>query len=368
MTNNELAGGDVTLAHDWLTGMRGGERVLQVLCGLFPDAPITTLFHNPTAIDPNLNAHPITTSFLQAMPGIARHYRYWLPLFPAAVEHLPEVHSRLLLSTSHCVAKAVRAGSTTKHVCYCFTPMRYAWLFYEEYFGRNAVKALAAKPLLAWLRRWDRAVSDRVHRFVAISHHVRKRIEQFYGREADVVYPPVDTVRCTPDGSQPGTFDLMVSALVPYKKVDLAVAAYNRSSRPLTIVGTGIQHARLQAIAKPNIELLGWQSDEEILALYRKCRALVFPGEEDFGIVPLEAQSCGRPVVAFGRGGALETVKDGVSGVFFSEQTEESLLDAVERSCSTEWDPAAIRAHAETFGADRFVRELSDCIRKCLAT
>ena len=363
----EWANMDVSLCHDWLTGMRGGERVLELLCQGFPSAHVYTLIHNAPAVSDAINAHPISTSWLQRLPGIATHYRSLLPLFPAALRSLKASKSDILISTSHCVAKSMRAPGGTPHLCYCFTPMRYAWTFFREYLGANPLKSLAAKPLLAALRRWDRKTSAGVDRFVAISRHVQKRIADFYGRESDVVYPPVDTVRLTPGDNVPGDFDLIVSALVPYKRVDLAVRAYTRTGHPLRVIGVGGEEARLRELAGPNISFLGWQDDDTVLDHYRRCRLLVFPGEEDFGIVPLEVQACGRPVVAYGVGGATETVVDGVSGVFFEEQTGESLLEAVERAAAQSWDRQAIRCNAERFDTVHFINGLAESIRQCIA-
>ncbi len=355
------------LCHDWLTGMRGGERVLEILCNAFPQAPIYSLLANRSAISGIINRHPIHTSWMQRIPGIERHYRAFLPLFPAAVHSLHPPPADLMISTSHCVAKSIVTYPQTRHLCYCFTPMRYAWTFYDEYFGDSRAKALIARPLLAWLRHWDRRTANRVDRFVAISQHVRKRISDFYGRDADVVYPPVDTQRCTP-GDTPGSgdFDLIVSAMVPYKRIDLAVDAYNRLGWPLKIAGTGSRRAALEARAKRNISFEGWRSDAEILDLYRNCRLLVFPGEEDFGIVPLEAQACGKPVVAYGRGGALETIQNGVTGVFFNEQSPVALAQAVTAAANHPWNPDVIRRHAEAFGITHFIAGLSTAIRACL--
>ena len=356
----------VALSHDWLTGMRGGERVLEILCDGFPDAAIHTLIHNPAAVSARIARHPIHTSWLQSVPGVQENYRRMLPLFPFALHAMPAPDADLIISTSHCVAKALQAKPGASHLCYCFTPMRYAWTFHDEYLGRNPLKRLAARPLLAALRMWDRHTAPRVTRFVAISRHVRDRIERFYGRGADVVYPPVDTARCTPGPADASGYDLIVSALVPYKRVDLAVNAYRRSGHPLKIVGVGGEFRRLQAIAAPNIELLGWQTDEAILGLYRGCRMLVFPGEEDFGIVPLEAQSCGKPVVAFARGGALETVVAGQTGIFFDTQTPEALQDAVTACAHTAWDAVAIRKHAERFGVQTFIDGMARAVTACL--
>jgi len=361
---------NVTLCHDWLTGMRGGERVLEILCAGFPRAPIRTLIHNPASICATINAHPIHTSWLQHVPGIFAQYRRYLPTFPATIGAQPPAAGDLLISTSHCVAKGLRTRPGTRHLCYCFTPMRYAWTFHDEYFHGQTAKRLLATPLLAALRHWDRRAATRVDRFVAISEHVRERIQRFYNRDADVVYPPVDTVRCTPATSpspDSGRFDLIVSALVPYKRVDLAVRTYTRLGFPLKVVGIGGDLATLRAHAGPTIEFLGWLDDPAVLDLYRRCRMLIFPGEEDFGIVPVEAQACGKPVVAYRKGGALETIRENTSGVFFDEQTVDSLAAAVQSAAARPWDPAAIRAHAETFGTHRFINGLAASIEKTLA-
>ncbi|HMP75435.1 MAG TPA: glycosyltransferase [Kiritimatiellia bacterium] len=355
---------NTALAHDWLTGMRGGEKCLELLCEGFPTAPLHTLLHKPGAVCASIEARPIRTSFLQRVPRIADHYRYWLPFFPLAVRGFPPVDADLLISTSHCVAKALRVKRPGKHLCYCFTPMRYAWTFHDEYFGARSMKQRLARPLLAQLRDWDRRVSDRVDRFIGISRHVCDRIQRFYGREADLVYPPVDTLFYTPGapGTRRGDFDLVVSALVPYKRVDLAVRAYARSGRPLKVVGIGTETARLRTLAGPNVEFLGWRSNSEIRDLYRQCRLLVFPGEEDFGIVPLEAQACGAPVVAFARGGAVETIVADETGVFFAEQTDDTLLAAVGRGASHAWDETAIRRNAGRFSAQTYIDGLARSI------
>lgn len=358
---------NVALSHDWLTGMRGGEKCLELLCEGFPRATIHTLIHNPAAISDAINRHPVRTSPLQHVPGIFRTYRYWLPLFPALARSFAPVDADLLISTSHCVAKALRSRPGARHLCYCFTPMRYAWTFHDEYLGAGSLKQRLAAPLLGALRRWDRSVTDRVHRFAGISRHVCDRIRRFYGREADLVYPPVDTEFYTPGEGARGDFDLIVSALVPYKRIDLAVRAYARSGRALKIVGAGTETDRLRAIAGPRTEFLGWRSNEEIRDFYRTCRLLVFPGEEDFGIVPVEAQACGAPVVAFARGGALETLDEDHTAVFFTEQTEDALIAAIERAASLRWDPAVIRASAGRFSAQQYLDGLDRSIQACLA-
>ena len=350
----------IVLAHDWLTGMRGGERVLETLCNLFPRAEIVTLLHYPQALSDTIREHRVHTSFLQRIPGIQRHYRHWLPLFPLAVNTLKLPPADLVISTSHCVAKSVRPPPGARHVCYCFTPMRYAWMFHDEYLGRMpGGSRLVVKPLLAALRAWDRRTATRVDRFVAISQHVRDRIERFYGRPADVVFPPVNTDYWTPGDpmAQSEDFDLIVSALVPYKRVDLAVETYRQSGRRLEIVGAGGDLERLQAHAPPNIVFHGRLPDALVRDRYRRCRMLIFPGEEDFGIVPLEAQACGRPVVAFARGGALETIDPGISGVFFDRQTPAALAVAVEKCLERTWHREAIRRHALRFATAVFIAD-----------
>lgn len=357
----------VTLVHDWLTGMRGGERVLEILCRLYPRATIYTLLHNRAAVAESINSHPIFQSWIGRLPKVRSYYRMLLPIMPAAIETMRLPDSDIVISSSHCVAKGVKAPQGTPHLCYCFTPMRYAWTFYGEYFGAGLVKAALAKPLLVALRSWDRRSSSRVDRFVAISSHVQRRIKLFYGRDADVVYPPVDTGKWTPSPERTGNFDLIVSALVPYKRLDLAVRAYAKSGFPLKVVGSGSGLRTLQRMAGPNVELLGYRTDEEILALYRNARLLVFPGEEDFGIVPLEAQACGCPVVAYRKGGALETVVENVTGVFFDEQSEESLLAATAMAASKKWVPEELRANAERFSVPSFERQVSAIVSETIA-
>lgn len=360
----------VALGHDWLTGMRGGERVLEFFCKAFPNAEISTLIYNSKAMSECINSHKVNTSFLNKIPGIEKKYRNFLPFMPAAARSTKVNDADLLITTSHCVAKSFRKPKGCKHICVIFTPMRYAWTFFEEYFGKSKFKGMLIKPLLAWLRRWDKATAPRVDMYVAISQHVAKRIHDFYGMDCEIVYPAVDTYRCTPNPDlQPkGDYALIVSALVPYKRVDLAVRLYARKGWKLKVVGVGGGLKELQKIAAgSSVEILGSLSDDEVLELYRNCTMLLFPGEEDYGIVPLEAQACGRPVVAYGKGGALETVVDGVTGVFFEEQTEESLEAAVERCSKINFDSKVIRAHAEKFGPEQFAEGMARCINKLMA-
>ena len=358
----------VALIHDWLTGMRGGERCLEVFCELFPEADLFTLLHVPGSVSTVIERRRVTTSFVQRLPAAATHYRYYLPLFPAAVEAFDLRGYDLVLSSSHCVAKGARRAPGARHVSYCFTPMRYVWDLYDDYFGRRArplVRALMP-PVAARLRRWDRRSSDGVDDFIAISRHVASRIERYYGRSADVIYPPVDVQRFEPADGDAGEFYLVVSALVPYKRLDLAIQAVNRLGRRLLVVGSGPEERALRALAGPGVEFLGWRSDTEIAELYRRCRALVFPGVEDFGIVPLEAMAAGRPVVAFAAGGALETVvppggPEPPTGLFFDAQTVDALVDALRRleSGAIAFDPKRLRARAEEFDRPRFKERIA---------
>ncbi len=356
------------LVHDWLTGMRGGEKCLEVLCRRWPRSPLFTLLHRPGSVSRAISRLGPRTSFLQAFPGVHRYYRYLLPLMPAAVRTLRLPPCDLVVSFSHCVAKAVRAPRGVPHVCYCFTPMRYAWHMRDAYFGAGRVRGPKARLLgaaLAWLRDWDRRTAAGVTHFVAISRTVRRRIAECYGRDAAVIYPPVDTDFYCPAPVPREDFYLALSAFAPYKRVDLAIDACNRLGRPLVVIGSGQDGARLRALAGPTVRFLGWQPDAVIRDHLRRCRALLFPGEEDFGIVPVEAMACGTPVVAFGAGGATETVvppgsRREPTGLFFTEQTGEGLADALaafERRAA-DFNPAAARARALRFNAPRFAEEL----------
>ncbi len=351
-----MTGRGVILVHDWLTGMRGGEKCLEPACRRWPDARLFTLLHNRGAVAPAIERLHPRASVLNRLPAVHKYYRYLLPLMPAAARW-PIRDCRLVLSFSHCVAKAARPPAGVPHVCYCFTPMRYAWHMREAYF-RRGLKAKALDVLLARLRAWDRRTSDRVTHFVAISDTVRRRIKECYGRDSVVIYPPADTDFYTPAPVPRENFFLVVSALAPYKRFDLAVAACGKLGRQLVVIGTGQEAAKLRAAAGPGVRFLGWQSDDVIRDHYRRCRAVLFPAEEDFGIVPVEAQACGAPVIAFGRGGATETVVPGETGLFFGEQTVESLIDGIERFERMTFDPAVARRNAERFSLPRYEAEL----------
>jgi len=358
----------IALVHDWLTGMRGGERCLEAVCELFPQAPLFTLLHVPGSVSPTIERRRIVTSFVQRLPGAATRYRHYLPLFPAAVRGLSLAGFDVVLSLSHCVAKAVRVPPGALHLCYCFTPMRYVWDLEADYAdGAGWLTRLALPPMAAALRRWDRR-TEGVHEFVAISRHISERIRRVYGRDAAVIYPPVDLDRFR---IAPAVDDyyLVVSALVPYKRVDLAVLAANRTGRRLLVVGHGPEEARLRALAGPTVTFLGWRSDAEVAQLYARCRAVLFPAVEDFGIVPLEAAAAGRPTLALAQGGALETMV-GLDGgapptaVFFREQTADALAGAIAtfEAAASRFEPKAIRAHAAQFDRPRFAQRIRDWV------
>jgi glycosyltransferase involved in cell wall biosynthesis len=355
-----LAGLRVALVHDWLTGMRGGEKCLEVLCRSFPRATLYTLIHRPGALSPAIESMTIRTSALQRIPGIFHHYRHLLPLMPLAIRSWRLRDVDLVISLSHCVAKAVVPPAGVPHVCYCFTPMRYAWQgrdAYLESWSDRPVRRALARTALARLRRWDRATASRVTHFVAISETVRERIAECYRRDSRVIQPPVDVAFYAPgEASMPRGDDyLVVSALVPYKRIDQAVAACTQSGRPLTVIGEGPERARLEAIAGPAVRFLGWQPDEVIRDHYRRCRALLFPGEEDFGIVPIEALACGAPVIALGRGGVAETVDDSV-GATYPEPTIAGLIAALDRweQQGSPRDPAEARRRASALSLPVF--------------
>jgi glycosyltransferase involved in cell wall biosynthesis len=352
--------------------MRGGEKVLEAIGELYPDAPILTLIHVPASVSRRLESHPIRTSVLQWLPGAGRLYRQYLPIFPEIIEWLDLDEFDLVVSSSHCAAKSVVRPGRAVHICYCHSPMRYAWDQFGAYFGADQVGRLRhriLRPVMAGLARWDRATAGRVDCYVANSRYVAARIRRYYNRGSIVVYPPVDTAFYRPadEHRTPDSSFLVVSALVPYKKVDVAIEACRRVGAPLKIVGRGPELPRLQRLAGPDVEFLGWRSDEEIRDLYQRTSAVLLPGVEDFGMVPVEAQACGRPVVALAAGGAMETVIDGETGVLADAATPDALADAVARVRSIQFDAGAIRTHALRFSRERFMREFGTAVESALA-
>jgi len=365
------AGLRVALVHDWLTGMRGGEKCLEVLCRAFPDATLHTLIHRPGALSPAIEGMTIRPSPLQRLPGVFDHYRKLLPIMPMAARSWRVGEVDLVVSLSHCVAKMVRVPPGVPHVCYCFTPMRYAWDGRDAYLASwsdRPVRRALAGALLDRLRRQDRETSGRVSHFVAISETIRDRIGRCYDRESRVIQPPVDTDFYTPGEVPREDFYLCVSALVPYKNLDQAVMACTASNRRLIVIGGGPERARLERLAGPSVTFLGWQSDEVIRDHYRRCRALLFPGEEDFGIVPIEALACQAPVIALGRGGAAETVDDSV-GRTYPESTPEALRAAIEawEAVGRPSDPEIARGRAEALALPVFRRRLLGYLAEVVA-
>ncbi|MDX1410622.1 MAG: glycosyltransferase [Nitrospirales bacterium] len=382
----------VALVHDWLTGMRGGERCLEVFCEIFPAADIFTLLHVKGAVSSTIEKHHIQTSFIQRLPLSSRWYRNYLPLFPLAIKSFDLEGYDLVISSSHCVAKGIPVPAGTCHVAYIFTPMRYIWDQFDVYFSTGGVTSFlrrnAMRVIRPWLQEWDRSSNKQVDSFLTISEHVAGRIRSYWDQKSRVVYSPVNWQAYATSYENEG-FYLMVTSLVPYKRVDLAIKAANRLGIPLKIIGQGPEMKRLMAIAGPSVQLLGWQSDLVVSEHLARCKALIFPGEEDFGIVPLEAMSCGKPVIAFGKGGVLETViplnpqhesikEQGVTGkgmhsenptgVFFYEQNTPSLIEALHlferhQDC---FDPALIRQHVAPFDRIHFKRRIQEIFTQCV--
>jgi glycosyltransferase involved in cell wall biosynthesis len=353
----------VAVVHDWLTGMRGGERVLEVICRLFPEATLYTLIHHSGALSPTIESMRIVQSPLARWPASKRNFRLYLPFFPKLIEKFDFSGYDLILSSSHCVAKGAVPPPGALHICYCHTPMRYVWDLYNDY---RRERGLLVKAFLALnkgpLRRWDVRTADRVHYFIANSRHVAERIKRHYGRDAVVINAPVDTDFFKEEKGQREDYYLVVSALVPYKRVGLAVQAFSRAGRKLVVIGSGSDEKRIRRLAGPTVRLLGNVDDQILRTYYRGARALIFPGEEDFGITPLEAMACGTPVIAYAKGGALETVVEGKTGVFFSEQTVESLLDAVDKFERMSFTSGESRSRSMKFAEPIFTRVLKDYI------
>ena len=379
----------VALVHDWLTGMRGGERCLEALCELFPDAPIYTLFYVEGSVSETIERHPIISSGLNGIPFAKNRYRYLLPFFPSAIQRLKIQQYDLVISSSHCVAKGIRVPPETCHISYIHTPMRYIWDGFDTYFGNAGLWSLGRLGMGLFrtrLQQWDVESNAHVSSFIANSHNVAERIIRQYGRSACVVYPPVDWQAFQVSHHHEG-FYLMVTAFAPYKKVDLAIAAANELGLPLKIIGQGQDEKRLRRMAGPTVEFLAWQPDHRVRDYYRRCLAVLFPGEEDFGIVPLEAMATGKPVIAYGKGGALETIvplnplpehddthskrgaqasqsETGLTGVFHYEQSVQAIIEAIRLFTQhlTDFDPDAIRAHVEPFDRSHFKQRMQQVI------
>lgn len=360
-----MATSTAKIAHvyEWLVTIAGGEKTLEAIYESFP-APIHALVHDRKAMAGSaLENAEVHTSFLQKFPFATSCYRYFLPFFPLAVEQFDLSDYDLILSTSHAVAKGVLTHPGQLHLCYCLTPMRYAWDLTHRYLqDLGPVQKALAKVTLHRMRNWDIASLNRVDHFAAISHYIAGRIKKVYGRESTVIYPPVD-VEKIPFQEKKEDFYLAVSRMVPYKKIDLIVEAFAQTpERKLVVIGDGPEMGKIRQKAKKNIEILGFRSNAVVREYMQKAKAFVFAAEEDFGIVVVEAQAAGTPVIAFGRGGARETVVEGKTGMFFDQQTVPSFIDALKAFETNEFDPRNIRAHAEKFSKARFQKEFKDFV------
>lgn len=366
----------IAIIHDWLTGMRGGEKCLEVFCELLPQADIFTLLYNKGSISPQIARLSIKTSFIQHLPLSSRFYRNYLPLFPKAVESFNLKGYDFILSSSHCVAKGAKKSGNAFHLCYCYTPMRYVWSFFQDYFGTYPfLKRIIIKNISDQLKKWDLNTLDRVDEFVAISYTIQKRIKDIYQRQAQVIYPPVDVEKFFWDKSTKREgFYLCVSALVPYKRIDVIIDAFNRMpDKKLIIVGDGnLQKELKKNKISNNISFLGWVDNKQLLMLYQKARAFVYMAQEDFGIAPIEAQSTGLPVIAYGSGGVAETIipingnsRDmSPTGLFFNEQKAESFIEAIEEfeTKEKEFSPLHIRENALRFSRGVFKNNIQRLI------
>ncbi len=359
----------VALVHDFLIKKGGAERVLMSLSKMYPKAPIYTLLYDKERVGEFFPKDKVRTSWLQNLPKFVRkRQRYLAGMMPGAVEQFDLSGFDLVISSSGAFSHGIVTNLGTKHVCYCHSPMRYAWDWTHEYMnelGGGAIKKAFAKGLVSKLRQWDYLASDRVDQYIANSEHVKKRIQKYYRKDAEVVYPPVDISRFKVS-KQVGDYFLIVSRLSAYKRIDLAVELFNKVGRPLVVIGDGAHRGYLERIAGPTVEIVGELYDDEVTEYMQNCRGLIFPGEDDFGITPVEAMACGKPVVAFGKGGALETVVAGETGEFFYEPTVESLEDAVGRLMADygKYKPKKIRKRAEEFSEERFKKGVKKILKK----
>lgn len=359
----------VALVHDWLNQYGGAERVLEVLHDQFPEAPVYTSMYEPTAMPASYRRWDIRTSFMQRLPLVKRRHQPFMALYPLAFESFDLTGYDLVISNASAFCRGVITSPATRHVCYCLTPTRFVWN-YHDYTREESVGGFARRVLplvLGPLRVWDRLSADRVDDFVAISDAVAGRIAKYYRRPSIVIHPPVD---CASYQVAPETADffLIISRLVPYKRVDLAVRAFNDLGLPLVIAGDGRDRARLEKMAQPNVRFLGRVSETDLRDLYGRCRAFIFPGEEDFGLTPVEAQASGRPVIAYAAGGALDTVAPGKTGLFFHQRHPDSLAEAVRGFAEADFDPQAIRAQALRFDTPAFRERLTAFIAERMAS
>jgi glycosyltransferase involved in cell wall biosynthesis len=357
----------VALIHDWLTGMRGGEKVLAEIASIFPNAPIFTLLHIPGSISKELESHQIYESFIARMPFAKSKFRNYLSFFPAAIESFDLRTYNVIISSSHCVAKGAIPSTDALHLCYIHTPMRYAYDMFHEYFPPSKTgkfKRFIINREMTKIRTWDNASNGRVDAFAANSKFVAKRVERYYNRNAEIVHPPVNTDFYTSGDGKKDDHYLIVSALEPYKRIDIAIEAFKKSGRKLTIVGDGSLYKTLKKGSARNISFEGKIPDNDVRANYRTARGFIFPGLEDFGITPVEAQSCGTPVIAFGAGGALETVIEGKTGVFFKEQNPDALNGAIDKAEKIHFNKTEMRRNSVKFSRDAFRKNFISFMKK----
>ncbi|RUS45275.1 glycosyltransferase [Cohnella sp. AR92] len=358
----------IAIVHDYLNQMGGAERVVGLLHQMFPEAPIYTTILDHERLWPELAMADIRTSWMQRIPGILKHSKHFFWLYPFAVSTMKVKGYDLIISSSSAFAKGVTARGSTRHICYCYTPMRFAWDF-STYMESNEVSSLQ-KAIARWamlpLRLWDKRNSGKVDRLVAISSIVQRRIESYYGLPSDLIFPPVNVARFKLSEMPPEDYYLVVSRLVSYKRIDLAVEACTRAKKKLIVIGDGPDRVRLESLAGPTVRFMGRLSDGEIERYMQHCLAFLFPGLEDFGITPLEVNACGRPVIAFRGGGALDTIDPAVNGLFFDRQSVPDLIMAMEEAKSRNWDSASIRRHAEKFGEQEFRNRLIQLVQSVM--
>jgi len=358
----------IALVHDYLNQFGGAERVLEAFCEIFPDAPIYTLIYDSKKMKGAFSGKKIRTSFLQKIPFAKSKHRIFPLLMPIAIEQFDFSDYDIVLSDSASFAKGIITKPETLHICYCHTPLRYAWddsHKYIEEFGLPKIIKRFIPFFMNYIRIWDKEAALRVDKFICNSNFVAKRIKKYYSRDAEIIYPPVDTKNFLPSPAKSwGSYFLMVGRLLAYKRFDIAVRAFNELGKPLKIIGDGPEVKKLKKISNKNIEFLGEINREELKNYYQNCLALIFPQEEDFGIVPLEAMACGKPVIAYRGGGALESIKDGETGIFFNEQTVDSLIGAINRFHPEKFDAQTIRAHTMKFDKEIFKKNIKNFVEK----
>ena len=351
----------IAFVHEYLNQFGGAERTLAVLAEMFPSAPIYTLLYDEKATRGLFKDRVVKTSFLQKFPGAVNHHEWYPLLMPLAVEQFDFSGLDVIISVSASFAKGIITKPTTRHICYCLTPPRFLWDNSQKFgkdFGFPPVIRFASQPLISYLRLWDHSAADRVDEFWRISNFVGKRIQKYYHQPSKLIYPPVDTAKFSMAIESPKEYFLMVGRLVSYKKFDVAIRAFNELKLPLKIIGTGPEIGRLKALAKSNIEFLGQVSDNKLAQYYRDAKALIFPQEEDFGIVPLESMASGRPIIAYRGGGAEETIIEGETGIFFDNQTPEAIVAAVKKFDDKKFSPTFCRNQAEKFNVNQFKKNV----------